>query len=125
MNATTIRECESVSRAIALLGSVVAAIVFGAAFLTDVVISYPVVAGQADQIVLVLLIFSGYLLAWKKKYEVVGSIVALAAVAVFCAWCLFVEKVNPSPYILVVALPALFHLAAVAFQKRNLRVAKE
>ncbi len=124
MNPTTLRECESVTRVIALWGSVVAAIVFGIGFLTDNVLSYSLVVGQADQIVLVLLVFVGYLLAWKNGYEVVGSVLALVAIAVFYAWCVLYDEVIPNPFFLVIAAPALFHLLAVAFHRRALLVRK-
>lgn len=124
MNATTLRECESITRVVALWGSVLAAIVFGFGFLTDRMLSYSLVVGQADQIVLVLLVFGGYLLAWKKEYEVIGSVLALVAVTVFYAWCSLYEEVILHPVVLVVAAPALFHLLAVALHRRTLLVSK-
>ena len=117
MKPTAVRECEAVTREIALWGSAVAAIVFGIGFLTDDALTYTLVTGQVDQIGLVLLIFAGYLLAWKRGYEAIGSVLALAAVGVYWAWCLIHDEISPDTFFLVVAAPALFHLSAVAFHR--------
>jgi hypothetical protein len=125
MNATNVRECESVTRVIAVWGSVVAAVIFGIGFLTDRALSYHIVIGQAEQIALVLLVFAGYLLAWKKSCEACGSILALVAVGAFWAWCRIQNPESPNPFFLVIAVPALFHLLAVAFHRWTLLVKKD
>ena len=73
MNANAVRECELVARAVAMWGSLAAAIVFGIGFLTDRALSYHLVTSEAAQIGLILLMFAGYMLAWRTRFEVAGS----------------------------------------------------
>ena len=115
MNA--VRECETVTRAIALWGSAVAAIMFGLAFVTDVRLSYEIVSGQIVSIVLTLFVFLGYLLAWRQKYEATGSLIAVAGVAALYVWFYTAYSIIPAPALLAVALPAVFHLIAVRFHR--------
>ncbi|MCA9230603.1 MAG: hypothetical protein KDA57_08125 [Planctomycetales bacterium] len=117
MNTTTFRESESITRAIAKWGSVVAALMFGIAFVADRALSYRLVAEQAAQVGLILFVFAGYLIAWKKRFELVGSILALGAVGAFFAWCQISYGGTPELFLLAVALPAVFHLVALALPK--------
>ena len=117
MSNASIRKCELITRSIARWGSVVAAIMFGIAFLTDKSLSYAIVSGQALQIALVLAVFIGYLLAWKKRHEAIGSLLAIAAVGIYYLWSQVNIDFTLGPFYSVVALPALFHLLAVAFHR--------
>jgi len=117
MNANAVRECELVARAVAMWGSLAAAVVFGISFLTDQALSYHLVTSEAEQIGLILLVFAGYLLAWRTRFEVAGSLLALAAAAAYWTWCRTQVDGIPAPIFLVVALPAAFHLSAVAFHR--------
>jgi hypothetical protein len=117
MNANAVRECELVARAVAMWGSLAAAVVFGIGFATDRALSLHLVASVAEQIGLILLVFAGYMLAWRTRFEVAGSVLALAAVAAYWTWCGTQVYGIPAPIFLVVALPAAFHLSAVAFHR--------
>jgi hypothetical protein len=97
---------------VARWGSVVAAVIFGGAFLTDTQLSADLVAGQVLQISLLALMFVGYALAFSSRWETAGSVLALlAAVAAYVQICLM-GTMNPSPIYLVIALPAVLHLVA-------------
>lgn len=117
MKAVAVHECESVARTIAIWGSIAAAIIFAVGFATDRALSYDLVIGQAGQIALVLVMFVGYWFAWSMRYEIVGSIVALVAVAAYWFWCRSYGLGVPYPIFLVVSVPAVFHLAAVALHR--------
>ena len=117
MNEAQIQEAESVTRSIARWGSIVAAIIFAVAFVTDRRLSWELVAGQALQIALVVSIFVGYGLALTERFEVLGSVIALAAIVVICVLCWVKAAFLPSPFFLAVGLPALFHLGAIALHR--------
>jgi hypothetical protein len=113
MNATVIRETEFVTRTIARWGSAAAALIFGVAFLTDHTVSWSMVTVQYAHVVLALAIFAGYALAWSKRFEVLGSVLAVAAiVALFIVGNMHVGY-TASPIFLAVGAPALLHLVAV------------
>lgn len=116
MNSLTLHQCEGVTRSIARWGSVVAAMLFGLAFVTDRTLSYGLFAGHIVQILLVLVVFAGYLLAWRDRFEALGSVLVLAAVGMFYGWNRHsITGSEPTgPYFLAVAVPALFHLLAFA-----------
>lgn len=124
MNATAIQETESVTRTIARWGSAVAAVVFGVAFITDKHLSLQIVSLQLVPIALIVAIFAGYALAWTKRYEAVGSVIALLSViGAYVAY----KLLNPpavTPFFLGVGLPALFHLVAVVLHRMGLTRAK-
>ena len=124
MKAVAVHEWESVARAIAIGGSIAAAVIFAVGFATDRALSYDLVSGQAWQIALVLVMFVGYWFAWSIRYEISGSIVALAAVAAFWFWCRSYGLGVPYPIFLVVSVPAVFHLAAVALHRVWLTLAR-
>ena len=80
MESVDIQEAELVTRSVARWGSAAAAIIFGVAFATDKTLSWDIASGQAVQIGMIVAIFAGYTLAWTKKYEALGSLIALAAI---------------------------------------------
>lgn len=116
MTTTSIQETELVTRTIARWGSAAAALIFGIAFLTDKGLYWSIVCGQFVQILLVVTIFFGYALAWKMRFEVLGSLIALAAMlgVVAYGWTQAAQGTfGPGPLFLVVGVPALLHLVAV------------
>ena len=116
MKAAAIRETELVSRTVAKWGSVAAALVFGVAFVTDKSLHWQYIPNQYVHIVLTLVIFAGYALAWTKRSEVLGSVIALASLVMLFGYAM-VSDVAPPPILFAVGLPALFHLAAVALHR--------
>ena len=121
MSSTKIHKYELLSRVIARWGSVVAAVMFGIAFLTDKSLSYSIVSGQVFQILLVLAVFAGYLLAWKNKFEVFGSCLSIAAVGSYYVWSQLDMAFSLNPFFAVVTLPALIQLLAVAFHRMEVK----
>ena len=118
MNTHDIQEVESVSRSIARWASAAAAILFGVAFVTDQTLTWRLVSGaEAVRIVLILGIFFGYALALTKRFEVLGSVVALVAICAIYGLSAVSDRVPPAPIFLVVGAPALFHLVAVALHR--------
>ena len=116
MNATTIHETELMTRSIARWGSVVAAIIFGVAFATDPTLSWHIVSKQIAQIMLISVIFLGYALAWTKRFEVLGSSIALLAmIAVYSV--MISTGGSPALVFLAVGAPAAFHLLAVILHR--------
>jgi hypothetical protein len=117
MNATTIHEAESVTRSIARWGSAAAAIIFGIAFVTDKKLSWDIASGQGVQIALVSAIFAGYALAWTKRFEVLGSVIALVSmIAVFVVYGVKYDS-PPNLFFLAIGAPAAFHLMAVMLHR--------
>ena len=121
MNVSAIQEAESVTRSIARWGSVAAAVIFGVAFATDQTLSWDTIAGQKIQIVLVLVMFGGYALAWTERYEVLGSAIAVLAIIGQYLRGLSPDIYAPTAIFLAVGAPALFHLAAVVLHRFVLR----
>ena len=120
MNATTIHETESVARFIACLSSAAAVIMFGVAFVTDRALSWHVVSAQLLQIGLILAIFVGYAIAWTKRCEALGSMIALLSmVAAFVSYVVPLSPHVPRHFyfFLAVGMPALFHLMAIALRR--------
>ncbi|QEG34762.1 hypothetical protein [Bythopirellula goksoeyrii] len=113
MNNSTITEIEKVNRSIARWGSVVAAILFAVGFLTDPRLSANLVIAEWEQIALILVVFVGYLLAWKNRFELTGSMIALCAMAGYWIWCRMCVNQLPNPIVFMLAAPALFHVLAV------------
>jgi hypothetical protein len=62
-------------------------VIFGLAFVTDENLSLHVASGQAIHIALVAAIFVGYALAWMERFEVLGSVIAIAAMIGVCPSC--------------------------------------
>jgi hypothetical protein len=124
MNATTIYESETVTRSIARWGSAVAAIMFGLAFVTDKTLSWQIVSGQVVPIGLIVAMFAFYALAWTKRFEALGSVLALVCmIAVYVIYMVLLALLNnhpPSLWFLVVGTPALFHLVAMVLHRYGL-----
>ena len=119
MNAATIREAETVTRSIARWGSAAAAIIFGIGFVTDRALSWNVVAPQVVQVGLIVTMFVGYAVAWTKRFEVLGSVIALFSMiaAYVINMVAFHGPPPPSLFFLAVGLPALVHLLAVVLHR--------
>jgi len=124
MNVAAIREAESVTRIIAKWGSVVAALIFGTAFVTDKALTWGLVTGQAAHIGLTLAIFLGYALAWTERFEVQGSLLAVVSMIGMALIGLSPGYESPSPIFFAVGAPALFHLIAVLLHSYVLPRAK-
>ena len=120
MTTMTMKKTELVTRSIARWGSVAAAVIFAVAFFTDHTLSWDIVAGQYVHVLLVLGIFAGYALALTERFEVQGSIIALIATVALFLYAMAI-KILASPLILLVGVPALFHLAAVILHRFLLR----
>ena len=121
MNATAIYESETVTRSIARWGSAAAAIMFGVAFVTDRALSWHIVSSQVVQIGLIVAMFAFYALALTKRFETLGSALALVSmIAVYVIYMVILALVNnppPSLWFLVVGTPALFHLMAIVLHR--------
>jgi len=116
MNAANNHEAESVTRSIARWGSAAAAIIFGTALVTDKALSWDVVSGQWIHIGIlaaIFAIFMGYALAWAKRFEVLGSVIALISMLAVYAIILATRNVPPNPFFLAVGAPAVFHLITI------------
>ena len=123
MKNDTVKEAELVTRNIARWGSLVAAIIFGVAFVTDERLSWEIVVGQADQIALMVAVFVGYALAWTQRFEALGSVIVVVAVVALCTVFWVKSDMPPDPFLLGVAAPALFHLGAVTLRRYAKRTA--
>lgn len=119
MNAETIRETETVTRSIARWGSVAAAVVLGIGFVTDEILNWTIATSNLPTISLVAVMFVGYAIAWTERFEVVGSLIALAAMIAIAVYTLAVVGKAPDYFPLALGIPAVFHLVAVAFHKRQ------
>jgi hypothetical protein len=125
MNVTTIHEAESVTRSIARWGSAAAAIIFGLAFIVDPMLSREVVFAAAVPIGLTVAMFAGYALAWTRRFEVLGSVIALASmIAAHLANVIVVYGGSlpahfPNPFFLALGIPALIHLMAVVLHRHE------
>ena len=117
MTTATVKETEFLTRSIARWGSVAAAIVFGATFLTDKFRTWEMMSDQAVQIALIVAVFVGYALAWTKRFEVSGSVIALAAIVGVYLNSFSPTVHPPHPIFLAVGAPALFHLVAVVMHR--------
>jgi hypothetical protein len=121
MNATTIHESEIVTRSIARWGSAAAAIIFGVTFVTDRALSWHIISPQVVQIGLIVAMFAFYALAWTKRLEVLGCVIALvsmiAAYVVYMALFDLMDNPPPSLWFLAVGAPALFHLVAIVLHR--------
>ncbi|QDV74583.1 hypothetical protein [Botrimarina mediterranea] len=110
---------ELVTRRVAQWGSLAAALLFGLAYTMerdhDIFGTYYLATYTA----LVVATFVGYAIAWSPRYEVIGSVVALAASlgAYFIAPPF--DMPLPNPAFLLVGLPALLHLLAVWLHGRH------
>ena len=113
MNTTAIRETEWVTRTIARWGSAAAALIFGVAFLTDRTATWEMITAQYPQILLVAAILAGYALAWAKRFEVLGSILAVVATGALYVFGNMHTGLTAAPIFLAVGAPALLHLVAV------------
>jgi len=123
MNTASIQETELVTRSIARWGSAAAAIIFGVAFATDNLLDWHIVSSQFVHILLVVTIFVGYAIAWTKRFEVLGSVIALAAMIGVFVYVLsqgVPSFPEPAPIFLAVGAPALFHLVAVMLHRYDL-----
>jgi len=107
---------EPMTRSIARWGSAAATIVFGTAFVTDKTLSWDFVSGSPVQIGLIVTLFAifvGYALAWTKRFEVLGSAIAIVSMTAVYAVFLATGNVPPNPFFVVVGTPALFYLIAI------------
>jgi hypothetical protein len=114
---------ESVSRIIAWWGSIVAAIMFGVAFIIDKEMSWDIVSSHAVHIGLIVSIFAifgGYALASSKRFELLGSVIAFASIFAVYVICWVTNNMPPNLIFLVVGAPALFHLVAVVHHFHSL-----
>ena len=127
MNATIVLEAESVTRSIARWGSAAAAIIFGVGFVTDRALSWQIVSLQLLPIGFIVIMFAGYALAWTKRFEALGSVIALISTIAACVSLML--AIPPPPLgvpshsrlfflpFLAVGVPALVHLVAIALHR--------
>lgn len=106
----------------AIYGSAIAAVLFGTAFATDRLLHshYPeIFSGNADYfgvrmfLGLLLGVFVSYLLAASKRFALTGSLLAICAVGGLFAWFNTNLETFPSPFLAVLAIPAVLHMVAV------------
>lgn len=117
MTYQTIQDTELFTRSIARWASVAAAVLFGVAFLTDTTLDWAAAAGQSISILLTLAIFAGYALALTKRFELLGSVVALASILAIFLYTHATRGFTPPLSYLVVGAPALLHIVAVALRR--------
>ena len=119
MNAVTFQEAESVTRSIARWASAAAALIFGIAFVTDRALSWNAVAPQVVQVGLIVTMFVGYALAWTKRFEVLGSVIALISMVSAYVIYMVAFRYPPPPglFFLAVGLPAVVHLLTVLLHR--------
>ena len=122
MNTPRIQGLRSAIRFSAICGSAIAAFAFALAFAGERHLSYQIerfLAGKEEgpglvvYLGLICLVFACYLLASKSRLAQPAGILAIAAVAAVFAWCQLHLGFLPSPYLMAMALPALFHIVAV------------
>ncbi|MEO0531676.1 MAG: hypothetical protein AAF266_14040 [Planctomycetota bacterium] len=118
MNATRLREIERSSRQVACWGSLAAAVLWAGCWVVDSAWSAPQSIDLAVYSVATVALFVGYAVAWRRRWEASGSFIAVAAIAV----AYFTMSVGPwwtppHPAMLLVALPAVLHLVAVALHR--------
>ncbi len=125
MNAITIHESETVTRSIARWGSAAAAIIFGVAFVSDQPWAWYTFSVVALPTGLIVAMFAGYALACTKRYEVLGSVIAVVSmIAAYVAYMVpivgnLLPGFTPNPIFLAVGLPALIHLVAVVLHRHE------
>jgi uncharacterized membrane protein len=119
MYATATLSKEFLTRRVAQWGSLAAALLFGLAYAMerdhDIFSTYYL----ATYTGLVVATFVGYAVAWSARYEVIGSVLALAASlgAYFIAPPF--DMPLPNPAFLLVGLPAMLHLFAVWLRRHD------
>ena len=112
------------TRSIARWGSAAAAVIFGIAFVTDRALSWHVVSPQVVQVGLIVAMFVGYAMAWARRREALGSVIALASmIAAFVVYAV-ANYPPPNLFFLAVGAPALFHLIAVILHRYVLKRAR-
>lgn len=125
MNTASVRETEFMTRSIARWGSLAVAIIFGVAFVTDKSLSWKFLMDQFGHVLLTLTLFAGYVVAWTRRYEVHGSIIAILATLGLYFYELTLNSVWTQSILLVVGLPAVCHLVAVMIHRSVLRRRKK
>jgi hypothetical protein len=124
MNATTIYESETVTRSIARWGSAAAAIMFALAFVTDEKLSWRIASSQAVPIGLIVAMFVFYTLAWTKRFEALGCVLALVSIiavhVIYMVGFFVTGSRPPNLWFLVIGTPALFHLMAIVLHRYGL-----
>ena len=130
MTALNLSRFENLSRALAHSGSAIAALIFGICFATEKNFAYQTkrfLTGQDEDLglpiflCLLLAVFVGYVLAGKKQFVAIGSILTIGAVGAVYAWCQVELNRSPGPYLIVLACPALFHLLALMLHRQSLQ----
>ena len=130
MNVLRIRKVGNLFRRGALCGSAIAFLMFVFGFATDkqlVFLIQQFVAGQVQQLsfsvflFLILAVFIGYLIAASKKHAHLGSMFSLCSVVAIFTWCRASFNFSPSPFLAVLACPALLHILAGHLHRLSLQ----
>lgn len=134
MSAAKVHVLENLARTVAIWSSAVSAVIFAIGFATDgplfyswyhswnLEMSYPRVMLF---FVLLTALFSAYLIAGKRKWELSGSLLALAIIAGTYGWCELGMQGDLGPYFMVLAFPAVCHVFAVLLPRLTLPAVQE
>lgn len=126
MNVLSIRELGEATHLGALYGSAVACLTFAIGFSTEQYLPDMIkgfftgnTAGLdlATYIALIAAVFISYLLAAKKGYAILGSVLATGFVVAIFACCQVSHDFYPSTSLLVMICPALLHVLAGQFYR--------
>ena len=126
MSVKSIGSYQNVTHILALGASIVTTIVFGIGFLTEKQLIYHVLHyselitpnyGLLIYLALLAAVFASYLIASRAKHEFLGSILALCAVGAIFPIVKLTDHFYPSPYLLTLAAPAVFHLTTVLLHR--------
>ena len=95
---------------------------FSVAFVIDKELSWDIVSSHAIHIGLIVSIFAifvGYALALTKRFELLGSVIALVNMMAVYVVCLVTSNLPPNLFFLAVGAPALFHLVAIVLHQHK------
>lgn len=112
-------EAERATRSVARFGSIVAGGLLGLACLTDLVRHAALNGEVVVFTAAIALMIVGYALAWMPAWETLGSVLALASLAVAFVATDGLLHLPEDLLLLGVGLPAVMHLLAVALHLRG------
>ena len=130
MHAQTLTRFGSMSRLIALCTSAAAALSFAIAFTSEKHLSYQLgrfFTGREQNpdlviyLAIVLAVSVGYVLASRQSLAAYGGALTLVSVAALYAWCQIRYNLTLEPLLLVIAVPAVFHMLEVRMHRAALR----
>ena len=112
-------EAEAVARYVARVTSVVAAVALGLAFVVDQMPSHGIHGEALAFTLLVALAVVGYAIAWRRKWELAGALIAVFGVVAAAVTSGVADWFLPAWAMIGVAAPAALHLVAVFARRRQ------